>query len=189
MITFLRSKYHSLIQKRKCKSGKGIKFFLKSEIINLDNNRSKIEIGDRCLIAGQLLVDFNSKGIIIGDKTYIGENSKIWSAEKITIGSNVLISFGVNIMDNDSHPISGKSRREHFNKVYKTNTISSLFDVKKSSIVISDDVWIGFNSIILKGVKIGKGAIVASGAVVTKDVEEYTVVAGNPATVISSAKK
>ena len=141
------------------------------------------------MISGQLLINSKSKGISIGDETYIGENSKIWAAEKIIIGSNVLISFGVNIIDNDSHPISAKSRREHFKKVYKTNTISSLFDVKKNPIIISDDVWIGFNSIILKGVTIGKGAIVASGSVVTKNVEEYTVVAGNPALPVSFAKK
>ena len=189
MINFFRAKYHSFRLKKKCKSSDGVRFFLNSNIINLDNNRNKIVIGERCLIAGQLLIDFNSKGITIGDETYIGENSKIWSAEKIIIGSNVLISFGVNIMDNDSHPISAKSRREHFKKVYKTNTISSLFDVKKNPIIISDDVWIGFNSVILKGVKIGKGAIVASGSLVTKDVKEYSVVAGNPAIPVSFSKK
>ena len=48
-------------------------------------------------------------------------------------------------------------------------------------IVIEDDVWIGTGSIILPGVKIGKGAVVAAGSVVTKDVEAFTVVAGNPA--------
>ena len=92
-------------------------------------------------------------------------------------------------MDNDSHPTSAKLRQDHFNNVYNTNSLENLLDTNKSPIIISDDVWIGFNSTILKGVKIGKGAIVASCAVVTKDVEEYTVVAGNPARQVSFARK
>ena len=60
--------------------------------------------------------------------------------------------------------------------------------VKTKPIVIEDDVWVGFNSIILKGVTIGKGSIVAAGSVVSKDVEPFTVVAGNPALVIKKMK-
>jgi len=46
--------------------------------------------------------------------------------------------------------------------------------------VIEDDVWIGFNAIILKGVRVGRGAVVGAGSVITKDVEAYTIVVGNP---------
>lgn len=52
---------------------------------------------------------------------------------------------------------------------------------KAESVIIEDDVWIGYGSIILSGVRIGKGSVVAAGSVVTKDVEPYTVVGGNPA--------
>jgi acetyltransferase-like isoleucine patch superfamily enzyme len=62
---------------------------------------------------------------------------------------------------------------------YRTPT-----QVISAPVVIEDDAWIGFKAIILKGVSVGRGAIVASGAVVTKDVEPWTVVAGNPAQVI-----
>lgn len=55
-------------------------------------------------------------------------------------------------------------------------------------IVIEDDAWIGFKSVILKGVRIGRGAIVASAAVVTKDVDPWTIVAGNPAKVVEVLK-
>ena len=46
--------------------------------------------------------------------------------------------------------------------------------------MIEDDVWIGFNAIILKGVRVGRGAVVGAGSVITKDVEPYTIVVGNP---------
>jgi maltose O-acetyltransferase len=53
-------------------------------------------------------------------------------------------------------------------------------ELNASEIVIEDDVWIGFNSVILKGVKIGRGAIIGAGSFVTKDVEAWTVNVGNP---------
>ncbi|MCZ8192279.1 MAG: DapH/DapD/GlmU-related protein, partial [Microcystis sp. LE19-338.1B] len=57
-------------------------------------------------------------------------------------------------------------------------------DIQSAPVVIEDHVWIGFNVGILKGVTIGKGAIIGAGSVVTKDVEPFTVVAGNPAKII-----
>ena len=61
--------------------------------------------------------------------------------------------------------------------------------VRSAPIVIEDRAWIGFNAIILKGVTIGEGSVVAAGAVVTKDVEPYTVVAGNPARVVKRLER
>ncbi|WP_262230549.1 DapH/DapD/GlmU-related protein [Stenotrophomonas maltophilia] len=54
-----------------------------------------------------------------------------------------------------------------------------------SRLVIEDDVWVGFGAIVLSGVRIGRGSIIAAGAVVTKDVEPYSIVGGNPARKIS----
>lgn len=99
----------------------------------------------------------------------IGRNSRIngchiSASEKVIIGKNVRISQYVLIMDNDFHNI-----HDHFT------------DGKKESIIIEDDVWIAAKATILKGVRIGRGAVVAAGAVVTKNVEPFTVVAGVPA--------
>lgn len=99
----------------------------------------------------------------------IGRNSRIngchiSASDKIIIGSNVRISQYVLIMDNDFHQVS-----DHFAAG------------KKKAITIDDDVWIAAKATILKGVHIGKGAVVAAGSVVTKDVEPYTLVAGVPA--------
>jgi maltose O-acetyltransferase len=62
------------------------------------------------------------------------------------------------------------------------------FDIQSKPILIEDDVWIGFNSAVLKGVTIGKGSIVAACSVVTKDVPEFVIVAGNPAKVVKEIK-
>jgi len=53
--------------------------------------------------------------------------------------------------------------------------------ISKGPIIIEDDVWIGSNSVILSGVKIGRGSIIGAGSIVTKDVESYSIVGGNPA--------
>ena len=55
------------------------------------------------------------------------------------------------------------------------------WDSEKAGIIVGDDVWIGANATILPGVKIGKGAVIGAGSVVTKDVKEYAIVAGVPA--------
>jgi acetyltransferase-like isoleucine patch superfamily enzyme len=63
-----------------------------------------------------------------------------------------------------------------------------LHNVAASPIVINDDVWIGFNATVLKGVTIGRGAVVGACAVVTKDVPAYAIVVGNPARTVGEAK-
>jgi acetyltransferase-like isoleucine patch superfamily enzyme len=117
--------------------------------------------------------------ISIGDYCYIGNNSKIWSAKKISIGHRVLIAHNVNIHDHNSHPLDSKLRHEDqvhiISKGFQTEN-----DLNEKEIIIHDDVWIGFNSIILKGVTIGKGAIIGAGSLINKDVPEYAVVIGNP---------
>ncbi|MEM9858289.1 MAG: acyltransferase [Bacteroidota bacterium] len=105
-------------------------------------------------------------------KLIIGKNSRINGAHisaqlSIKIGKNVRIAPYTLILDSDFHDINN-----HFS------------DGVSKEIVIEDDVWLASRSTVLKGVRIGKGAVVATGAVVTKDVPEFTVVAGVPAKAI-----
>lgn len=96
---------------------------------------------------------------------YINNNATIDCFSSITIGHGIAISSGVTIRDSDNHSING-------------NTAIS------APIVIEDHVWIGLNATILKGVRIGSGAVIAAGAVVTADVPANTLVGGVPAKVI-----
>ncbi|MCG7856228.1 acyltransferase [Flavihumibacter sediminis] len=147
------------------------------------NDSSKIRIGKESRILGHLMTFGHGGEIIIGDFTFIGEGTKIWSAKKITIGNRVLISHNVNIHDNISHPLNSKDRHEDFVHIFskgfqKTNNL------REKEIIIEDDVWIGFNVTIMKGVKIGRGAIIGSNCIVLEDVPEFAVIVGNPARII-----
>lgn len=106
----------------------------------------------------------------IGKGCAIGDRTQIHAKEKIRIGNNVMISWDCAIMDRDFHGVNGKKE-------------------KSAQVVIEDKVWIGCHAIILKGVHIGEGAVIGAGAVVTKDVEAHTLVAGNPARVVKSLKE
>lgn len=155
----------------------------KTAKINFNNikckNTSKLKIGNMSIMEGNLVFDKEDSSISIGDRTFIGSGASVLAYENIEIGSDVLISWGCTIIDTNSHPIIFEERKNDVTQWYYGQKDWS--NVVTKPIKIKDKVWIGFNSIILKGVTIGEGAVVGCGSVVTKDVEPYTIVAGNPA--------
>lgn len=187
MPNLLRMKLHNYIISRKCISCKGTKFAAGSMISNHQGKKDKIIIGENCLIHGRLQI-FSWGGFIkIGDYSFISEGSRIWSSAGIFIGNRVLISHNVNVIDSNSHSLSAKSRHREYKSSVGLLGLSDYSGVVSKEIFIEDDVWIGFNAVILKGVRVGRGAIVAANAVVTKDVEDYSIVAGNPARVVGKS--
>jgi len=114
--------------------------------------------------------------LIIGDHVGIS-GSTVSAAKSITIGNHVLIGSGCIITDSDAHPINPEKRRSP----------DQSCGIKP--VVIEDDVFIGARSIILKGVRIGKGSMVGAGSVVSRDVPEYAIVAGNPARVVGDTRE
>jgi len=121
---------------------------------------------------------------IIGDFTLLN-GALIMAEEKIDIGSYCLVSWNVGIADSDFHPLEPAQR------LIDAQALAPFFkdrpprpQLKTAPVKISDNVWIGMNAVILKGVTIGENSVVAAGSVVTKSVEPNTVVAGNPAVVV-----
>lgn len=172
-----------MIPIKKMVSSKGVVIHPSSVIDNMRNDATLIRIGPNSHILGQLLLFAHGGEIEVGQDCFIGEDSKIWSAEKVTIGNRVLISHGVNIFDSLTHPINATKRHQQFLEIISSGHPESI-DLDEAEVMINDDVWIGAMSIILKGVTIGEGAIIGAGSVVTKDVDAWSIVAGNPAKLI-----
>lgn len=117
------------------------------------------------------------KQIIIGDNFYIGRDSQI-ECEAL-IGNNVIIANRVALVGKYDHSyqeigIPIRLTKSIRNKDYNWRGLNE-------KIIIEDDVWIGYGSIIMSGVTIMQGSIIAAGSVVTKDVEPYSIYGGNPA--------
>ena len=135
---------------------------------------------NRIGLLNPVLIETIKNGIIeIGNDS--GCSSVVISARSsIKIGNRVKIGANVRILDHDFHSLDYKKR----------NSKDDKSDIKSKPIVISDDVFIGTNSIILKGVKIGRGVIVGAGSVVClKEIPENVIIAGNPAKIINRNSK
>ncbi len=154
-----------------------------------------IEIGDNCIIGGAFIIENESATIKIGDATTLGTGSMIVAGDAtITIGNHVVMSFNVTFYNTNSHSFEISERHNDLINVLAylrgnrdTRGINWERIVSKD-IIVEDDVWIGFGATILKGVRIGRGAVVGAKSVVTHDVEPFTIVAGNPAKVVKEIK-
>jgi acetyltransferase-like isoleucine patch superfamily enzyme len=169
---------------------KGSGSIINAERIELRSPKDEIylTIGDDSIIAGTINIEQGH--IKIGDRVLVNEGTTFYCTNGISIGSDVMFSWGCTIADSNFHSTVSAERLKdmsNFRKELKEGTIGKNTDrsvIKSAPIVIKDKAWIGFNSIIMKGVTIGEGAVVAAGSVVTKDVPDYAVVGGNPAKVI-----
>ena len=117
----------------------------------------------------------------IGDFTLLN-GALIMAEDKIDIGSHCLVSWNVGIADCDFHPLEPAQR------LIDAQALAPFFEqrphrpkLETAPVKIGNNVWIGMNAVILKGVTIGDNSVVAAGSVVTKPVAPNTVVAGNPA--------
>ena len=133
----------------------------------MDENTQLISNGFT-MYEGAAIVIIKGGKLSLGHNSYMNE-SLIQCANSITIGDNCAIAGDVLIQDTDFHPLLDENGNP--------KPISK-------PIIIGNKVWICAKTTILKGVTIGDGAIIAAGAVVTKDVPAYCVVAGNPAKIV-----
>jgi acetyltransferase-like isoleucine patch superfamily enzyme len=120
----------------------------------------------------------------VGDFTLLN-GAIVMAEELVEIGSHCLISWGVGIADSDFHPLEPAQR------LIDSQALAPFFKsrparpkLKTAPVKIGDNVWIGMNAVILKGVTIGDNSVVAAGAVVTKSIPPNTIVAGNPAVTV-----
>jgi acetyltransferase-like isoleucine patch superfamily enzyme len=132
----------------------------------------QVRIGQRCTLESDIYFKFDGickpgAHIVIGDNSFVGRGCEFNISKHIDVGRHCLIASGVKFIDHD-----------HGTEISRLMRIQPC---TASAIRIEDDVWIGANAVILQGVHIGMGSIVAAGAVVRNDVAPYDIVAGVPA--------
>ena len=158
-----------------------------------------LETGSHCVLSGSYVFEKNILGnsyvlegghIKIGDRCHIGM-SRLIASNEIIIDDDVTIAWGCLIYDHNSHSVNWSERMHDTEQEYSDicSGLNPIHNkdwsvVKSAPIHICSKAWIGVDCKILKGVTIGEGAIVGAGSVVTKDVEAWTVVGGNPARVL-----
>ncbi len=139
-------------------------FFYDSHIVL--ENKSVISLGNRVnFFSGAQLKCFTGAEIEVGQDTYFSGPITIHAKNKVFIGEKCSISWGVTIIDSDFHSVSGE-------------------DIISNPVRIEDNVWLGCNVTVLKGVTIRSGCVIAAGSIVTKSTEQIGVYAGNPAKLI-----
>jgi acetyltransferase-like isoleucine patch superfamily enzyme len=148
--------------------------------------RGKIIIGENCIFTSSIHTNpvglsngcflYSKVGAIISIGNNVGiSNSLIFAFKKVLIGDNVLIGGGCQIYDTDFHSID-----------YDDRILSNDLNVKSRSVVLEFGCFIGANTKIMKGVRIGEKSVVGANSVVTKDVPGYQIWAGNPAVFIKN---
>lgn len=150
-----------------------------------------LEIGEGSHIFSNFTLLRPEATIRVGKRTQLG-NSSFICVDSIEVGDDVLMAWGVTIMDNDSHSLVWEERKDDATRCYNDYLVdSSNFIcnkdwncVKMKPIIIGNKSWIGFNVSLLKGVEIGEGAVVGAASLVNKSVPSYCVVAGNPARIV-----
>lgn len=143
--------------------------------------QGKVSVGRRFHVGPGSRV-WSHSGLRIGNDVYIGKWCTIECDGEI--GDGVLIANSVGIVGRDDHDVRQLGVLARNSPWIGDETFNR--QGKRLSVAIEQDVWIGFGAVILTGVRIGRGAIVAAGTVVVKDVPPYQIVAGNPNRVIGS---
>jgi acetyltransferase-like isoleucine patch superfamily enzyme len=146
---------------------------------------ARLSIGKDSILHCKVSFDSKEGHISIGDRCFIGR-SELVCHSRIHIGDDVIMSWGVTIVDHNSHSLRWEQRKDDVSRWRRGVKIWD--DVRVAPVEIQNKVWIGFHVIVLKGVTIGEGAVVGAGAVVTRDVAPFTIVAGNPARPICSQR-
>lgn len=162
--------------------GANVRLALGARIVNVGDRKNARVVGD-CVIRGILKLEAGAE-LEIGRFSYLGDGVVVSAQDSVSIGEATLLAHGVQVFDNNSHPISATQRELQFRRMigYKDKTGPMIIDAAPVS--IGNRCWVGMNSIVMKGVSIGDDTIVAAGSVVTGALPEGVIAAGNPARIV-----
>lgn len=142
---------------------------------------TRFELAAGSIFGARVDMDRDGAAVRIGPRTFVGR-SHLVAASSITIGADVLISWGVTIVDHQSHALSFVQRSADV--AGWANGEKDWTGVAINPVEICDKAWIGFGATILPGVRVGEGAVVGAGSIVTRNVDPWTIVGGNPARLV-----
>jgi glycosyltransferase involved in cell wall biosynthesis/carbonic anhydrase/acetyltransferase-like protein (isoleucine patch superfamily)/ubiquinone/menaquinone biosynthesis C-methylase UbiE len=160
-------------------------------------NRPYVHVGEYSHVGGTYVFERGIGSVTIGAKSSIGSGCKFICAQEegIHVGNNVMLSWDCTLMDSNAHSLDPDIRA---NDAYdwkagvdagRMGAYKDWSQVASAPIYIEDNVWIGFECAIMKGVRIGKGAVIGARSMVTRDVAPYCVYAGSPARFVSFVPK
>ena len=146
------------------------------------STKDDVVIHAHCDVFGKLISYRNGK-IVMNEWSKIGPGSTIHCVNRVEIGKDTAISYNVMIIDNNNHPVSPLDRRYMRHTPHGSDERQP-WHAANAPIIIGENVLVGANSRICKGVTIGDNAIIAANAVVTKSVPANAIAAGNPAKIV-----
>lgn len=152
--------------------------------INAGSSKDDVVLYDHCEMFGKLFSYAGGK-IIMHEWSKIGPNTSITAVNKVEIGKDTAIAIGVTIIDNNTHPLNPDDRRYMRHTPHNSRERQPQ-NSANAPIIIGENVWIGTNARIQKGVTIGDNAIIAANSVVTHDVPANAIAAGNPAKIVKT---
>ena len=142
-----------------------------------------LSVGEDSIVHANISFEESGGKIQIGSRTFVGRGNLV-CYRSLIIGDDVIMSWGVTVVDHDSHSIEW-SKRCNDVRDWAVGQKRWAY-IAHAPVVIGDKAWVGFNVSILKGVTIGEGAVIGACSVVTRDIPPYSLVVGNPAKVVRS---
>jgi acetyltransferase-like isoleucine patch superfamily enzyme len=140
-----------------------------------------LSVGEDSIIHADISFEKSGGKIQIGSRTFVGRSDLV-CYRSIIIGDDVIMSWGITIVDHDSHSIEWGRRRNDVRDW--GNGQKNWESIAHGPVVVGNKAWLGFNVSVLKGVTIGEGAVIGACSVVTRDIPPYSVAVGNPAKVV-----
>ena len=153
----------------------------------LSNEPDALVIGSHCTMDGVHFALGEKARVDIGNYCYF-TNAVLLCELEIRIGNYVVIGWNATIADSDFHPLTPAERIADAIACSPLGRGRPRPDIPKRPVTIEDDVWIGPNATLLKGVRIGTGAFIEAGSLVTRDVPPHARIMGNPAQVIGEVR-
>jgi len=142
-----------------------------------------LSVGEDSIIHADISFEESGGQIQIGSRTFVGRSDLV-CYRSLVIGDDVIMSWGITVVDHDSHSTEWAMRRNDVRDWGKGR--KNWEHIAHAPVVVGNKAWVGFNASILKGVTIGEGAVIGAGSVVTRDIPPYSVAVGNPARVVRS---